>query len=383
MHDFTKYNMYYAEKEYMKIIQENITLGAFGLIGLPFTVAGSVLLYMSLDPTGTWQLQNGAPPIMAVIPFFGLFIFIGIVIMFGCHGYKLDPSKRVGITYWGIFFPFRKTTFSFNDISFLHLKKEIRRSKNKTYITYKLGLEKKDTKTLWFETNNSNYLISRERAEKIARDCKFDLKNTVESDKIIKSIDVDKSFAEKNKLNNSIPQVPSETHVSIKQSKDESKILISSHYKLPLLGHGIPIVLRSFVSLIFLSFIASKFFSIETVLISKYIFLYLALVFIYILLTWKRGFKILLSKTKLDINIVSVLGRTQKVNIDDIYDIENKVMAKKSKESSSLIGLMSRRQDGVTIITGKKSYRIGQMSNELNQTYFYELLKYSISRVSK
>ena len=242
----------------MKTLKKSSSAGVFRFFGLPFLFAGLFFIYAGIEPSFKWQ-NDSRPPLFVLIPFCSVFVLMGLFIFAGVSGYELNQANKTIRTYWGLFFPLFRRSFSFSDLDSVLLSKEIRRSKNSTYYMYLVSVVPKGSKKPHKIDSWINENVAREFAEKISRILQIDLlvshdvKNPLESTQRIEASKVDRSFAEKlSKIAVSRSVLPAQTNMTVMRT-DSGQVISYNTSRIPMFGE----ILLISLAILFLLFLNS------------------------------------------------------------------------------------------------------------------------------
>ena len=363
----------------MKKIEKHQSSGWAGLFGLPFFLAGCGFLYAMISPSTNWS--GDRPSLYFGVPFCSVFIFIGASILFGRWGYKFDPLRKEGHTYWGLLIPMIYKRFRFADIDHVLITSEVRRNKNSSYTVYPIRLILKEGKPINIENGGRTYLTAREQAEKIARRCGLKLLNTKEGNQVQEAHEVDKSFKEKITGHQQTPSCSEPTHLQYTNVFNEHKI--ESFHETSWLEQIIPLVIIFVFFIPMFTIVFFMFKDINDSLIQN-IFMGvmltpITLIIFQRLLSKSSGFEILIKNKKLSLIRKSILKKTETIeieNIDDISFISDRSLKPKEFIASKLFSI---QKHGVYIIAGDKVLKPGPIKTAADEKYLHDLLMYTIA----
>ncbi|EQC48643.1 hypothetical protein M899_0967 [Bacteriovorax sp. BSW11_IV] len=367
----------------MKIIEAHKTPGALAVIGIPFFAGGLFFFYAMLNPNAQWSGTKPSLFVGLIVSF--IFTLIGAAFLFGRSGYILDPFRRRGLTYWGLLVPFKRFHFKFENIKYIHICKEIRKSKNSSYTVYPVRLITTNDVKINIENNLRDYLLAREKAESIARQCSFNLRNDEEGGKILGPSEVDPAFMEKLESNISRPQSPLKTH--IKCSGSTGKSVIESNFKTSIIGALTP----SLIVLLFVTPFALYFFrELSTGNPPNFIrYSFIGFFFVIpILLTLnatlgrrQNGFKLSFSDKSIEVQSYKIMGHTtHKIKLQEIDDITLRSFDAKNALLNLINTSVGASGGEVSIISNDTRYSLYPFENAENAQFLYDLIYYELSR---
>lgn len=364
----------------MKIIAQHNKPGPLGIIGLPFFLGGFLFLYAILDPSTHWTGQR--PPLYIGLPFCSVFIFIGAIFLFGRSGYILDPFRRKGHTYWGLLIPFVKKEFSFSKIDHLHISQEARNNKNSSYIVYPIKLIMIDSDPIDLDTENRDYLIAREKAERIARECTLSFKNSNENDEILSPDRIDKSFCDKIDDSLSLPIGPFKTNLKIEDILDTA--IIKSNYETPFLSQLIPALITVIMTFPFYIALFSVFKDAkESIIFFAFIAFSLIpglIVLINSLYKWNSQFEVLIRTNDIVIKTKGIISKKKRIDISSILDINLNLSSTQRPFASIIKSFNGINGHWISIISENSNTKVYPFESEEDANYFFELLNYAIAK---
>lgn len=367
----------------MKIIEAHKTPGALAVIGIPFFAGGLFFFYAILNPNTHWS--GTKPSLFVGLIVSSIFIFIGAAFLFGRSGYILDPFRRRGFTYWGLLVPLKRHHFKFENIKYIHVCKEIRKSKNSSYTVYPVRLITTNDVKINIENNLRDYLLAREKAESIARQCSFNFKNDEEGGKILNPSEVDPAFMEKLESNISRPPSPLRTH--IKYSASSGKSVIESDFKTSLINALTP----TLIVLIFISPFSFYFLRELSSGNPPSIILYSFIGFFFVIPTLftlnatlgrrQNGFRLFFSDKSIEIQSHKIFGHTtHKIKVQDIDDITLRSFEGKNALINLINSAVGASGGEVSILSKDTRYSLYPFDNVENAQYLYDLIYYELSR---
>ncbi|MBE7464581.1 MAG: hypothetical protein HS116_13980 [Planctomycetes bacterium] len=140
--------------------------GCLMLFGLPFLGMGLMFTYAAL--TGQVKNSGGGPsPVWFAVPFGLIFASIGAGFVFGRSGVILNRSSRTAAKWWGLLVPFSRTEISVGDGAWVHINREIRKTKNSSYTVFPVRVVAGAEKITWKEPRV--YEEARSEAERVAK----------------------------------------------------------------------------------------------------------------------------------------------------------------------------------------------------------------------
>lgn len=138
--------------------------GCIALFGLPFLAGGLTVIGCGLFTA----FETGSP--FAAIPFalFGIiFAGVGSLFVFGRAGIIIDRRDGTVTSWRGFVVPLWRTVSTLSDRKWVHVTREVRRSKNSTYTVYPVRVQ--TSKGPVSIEESSSFLSSRGRAEQVAK----------------------------------------------------------------------------------------------------------------------------------------------------------------------------------------------------------------------
>ncbi|MDD0851689.1 hypothetical protein HBN50_01225 [Halobacteriovorax sp. GB3] len=363
----------------MSTIESKKTTGCLALFGLPFFAAGCFFLYAMLESSVKW---NGERPTLYVgIPFSLVFILIGATVMVGRSGYVIDTRRKKGYFYLGLLIPLYKKHFDLSKVDYINISSELRSNKNSSYTVYPLTLIPYQGKPIKIENYSRDYIISRERAEKIARRCQVRLKNEVEGGEILDPSQIDQAFLEKLRSRTFNLSRPEKSNIEIKEIQNETRI--TSHYASKFLTSFLPILyLLIFICPIWLIFLnkgINNSWQFELAITAFFALPIFATV-LRLLLSFNTGFEVKITKTTLQVFYRGLIPRKKSIEIreiDDIHSVEIANIPSIVKLIKSISGLPHAN---VTLISNETKIGFWPFESNEDALYFKELLEESLAK---
>ena len=364
----------------MKAIEKHNYSGWFALFGLPFFAGGLFFLYAIIEPTMKWS--GDRPSLYFGIPFCSVFILIGALIIFGRTGYSFDPITRKGYAYWGLLFPIFIKRFRFEDIDHIVITHKVRRNKNRSYSIYPIKLIKNDKSEIDIESSGQNYLLARERAEKIARDCQFRFLNTKEDNQILNPNEVDKSFKDKLLAGVEEPSFPGNSDITYKQVRKGIKI--KSSFNASWIEQMVPFIFSMLfympVGMFFIYFfdrVKDPIFQIAFVVFTCFPLL---LLFVSRIISKSSGFEIMINSKSLTIKFKNLKRESKTIDISDIDEITTSEDNHLRPMRRVGFGFFKKSKQSIYIVAGYELIQIDQIKSKEDEIYLKDLILYSISR---
>jgi hypothetical protein len=182
--------------------------GVFGFFfGLPFAGMGTAFLVAAL--TGAMQSEDGSQaPLFFVVPFCLVFITIGLSVMLGRAGTVLDKTAGTVTSWWGLLVPFKRTEKArLEEITWVAIRREVRRSKNSSYTVYPVYLLREEGEAVSLEEPRE-YEAARARAEEVAKFLDLGTRDeTGETPVVREAGTLDETLAERLQRTGEMPEV--------------------------------------------------------------------------------------------------------------------------------------------------------------------------------
>jgi hypothetical protein len=150
------------------------------IFGLPFLLAGLGVLYAGFN--GSLTMESGGPaPMSFYIPFGGIFAAVGLAVVFGRSGRRLDRRLGTVTSWWGLLFlPLSRNSRSLDDFHEVALQKEVIRNNNSSRTVYRTYLAGPEDPTepatphsrpqnFFMMDTQSKYLDGRRECERVAK----------------------------------------------------------------------------------------------------------------------------------------------------------------------------------------------------------------------
>ncbi|NOY82208.1 MAG: hypothetical protein GXP31_14515 [Kiritimatiellaeota bacterium] len=138
--------------------------GMLVVFGLPFLGVGLFVLGMGL---GLIPVKNG-PPVFFSIPFGSIFVLVGLGLVFGRRGCRMDKKRRTIQCWSSLIVPLKQKLYRFEDFTSVSVTREVRRSDKSTYIVFPVRLRGEDDTKLDLQEFRQ-YPESRALAEQVAK----------------------------------------------------------------------------------------------------------------------------------------------------------------------------------------------------------------------
>ncbi len=156
----------------MKIVDSGLTDvlemrgggGVLIVVGLPFLGVGLFVLGMGL---GLIPVTNG-PPAFFAIPFGSIFALVGLALVFGRRGCRMDKKRRTIQCWSSLIVPLKRKLHRFEDFSAVTVTREVRRSDKSSYTVYPVRLVGESNTKLDLR-EYQKYPESRALAEEVAK----------------------------------------------------------------------------------------------------------------------------------------------------------------------------------------------------------------------
>lgn len=141
--------------------------GWIALIGLPFFLAGIVIIAVSFIPAGA---RGGDDfPLYVAIPFGSIFAAVGGVLLFGRSALMIDKKTGTIVQWWGLLRPMRVKEYSIRDIDHITITREIRQTDKSSYTVYPVRLKGSKTTAEIKLSEDRQMRKARHEAEAIAK----------------------------------------------------------------------------------------------------------------------------------------------------------------------------------------------------------------------
>lgn len=150
-------------------------------------------------------------PLYIAIPFGGVFLAVGLGIMFGRSGIRIDKQAGTAASWWGLLRPMKTKTYRIQDFTHITISREVRRSKDSSYTVYPVRIAGKGIDKFELSAERSEDK-ARNAAEKLAKFLELDIHDASEGEMRIRKPDtLDASLKEqfeKGSLQNEVPEPP-------------------------------------------------------------------------------------------------------------------------------------------------------------------------------
>ena len=192
--------------------------GWISLVGLPFLLGGlAVFIFGVALPQG----QGERPPLHVTIPFGAIFVGVGAALIFGRGGIIMDRRGRTIVKWWGLLAPMSRTTYEMAAFHGISLSREIRHSKNGTYMVYAVRIAGEKPIAV---DESQDYLHARRAAEALARFLGFALTDSSSGSSVTRQAsELDESMRERARRTGEVAELPDQpagmkTRVEIQSS---------------------------------------------------------------------------------------------------------------------------------------------------------------------
>ncbi len=155
--------------------------GLLSLFGLPFLAAG---LFVWASGVGLVPQQGRGMPLLVALPFGGIFVAVGVALVFGRGGTIIDRRRGVVTQWWGLLVAFRSHDRRVDELGAVTVTKEVRRSDKSTYIVFPVRLSS-DPKPVKLEEHR-RYEDARRTAEQVAKHLALPLHDSSNGDTVIR-----------------------------------------------------------------------------------------------------------------------------------------------------------------------------------------------------
>lgn len=167
--------------------------GGLMLFGLPFAGFGGLFAVASL----LGRVEGGPWYVMA--PMGLLFMLVGLALMAYRQASEFDGRRREWRTWWGFVVPWRVRAGSFDELAQVQIRREVRRSKNSTYVVFPVRVIVGGGADVTLESSR-DFLAARRAAERLAGVCGLPIYDySGDGLKITEPADLDASLKEKAK----------------------------------------------------------------------------------------------------------------------------------------------------------------------------------------
>lgn len=192
--------------------------GFLSLFGLPFLLAGLVIMQSPLDII---QVEDDSTPWYFSVPFGFVFAAAGFAMVFGRNGTTIDLRKRQILQWWGLLVPFKRNTHSLDLFNTVRLSKESGDSDSSD--TYPIYLEGSITGNRLRINASTDYQTAKYSAEELSRFLNFTMDDDTSAVRIIRkpgelNESLQKRMRKNRQVSHSLPRKPFEMHSKIKQT---------------------------------------------------------------------------------------------------------------------------------------------------------------------
>jgi hypothetical protein len=180
------------------ILQTRRGGGWLMLFGLPFLLTGLFVIgfpFLGSPPPG------GGPPLVVTVIFGSVFTVLGTALMFGRSGMTINRRKGSIVQWSGLLVPMKKTTYPLGYYDRITIRKDLRRSKKRTYYAYPIALKgSHGTREGIVFDEPTDYPQARRTAEEITTYLRLPLVDTTSGKDVVREPDkLDESIRERAK----------------------------------------------------------------------------------------------------------------------------------------------------------------------------------------
>ncbi len=230
--------------------------GCLMLFGLPFLGMGLMFTFAAL--TGQVKSSGGGPsPVWFAVPFGLIFASIGAGFVFGRSGVILNRSSRTAVKWWGLLVPFSRTEISVAGGAWIHINREIRKTKNSSYTVFPVRVVAGAEKVTWKEPRV--YEEARSEAERIAKFLDLGVRDVSAGNEIVREKGtLDENMRQRLKREGVVLEMPTKPEGCRIVERVESDAAV---FDLPVPPQGSAIVISVIVVTVFIGIFAFVFAS--------------------------------------------------------------------------------------------------------------------------